>query len=94
MGMASLSLAFDLVMIRSLVGMIKSPLTIVWMTRGSFKLYSFDKAITLDMVRGGLSERLEDLLLSNLVVSCKVDRVLKPLAKNDLESILTINLNL
>jgi len=42
-----LSLAFDLVMIRSLFGTIRSPFTIVCDTRWSFKLYSFESAITL-----------------------------------------------
>jgi len=46
----SLSLAFDRVMIRSLTGTINSPLTMVWAIRGSLRVKSFDKAITLERV--------------------------------------------
>jgi hypothetical protein len=46
-GVNVLSLAFDLVIILSLLGMMRSPLTIVWTTRGSFNAYSFERAMTL-----------------------------------------------
>lgn len=43
-------MAFDRVMIRSLTGTINSPLTMVWAIRGSLRVKSFDKAITLEYV--------------------------------------------
>ena len=89
-----LSLAFDLVMILSLLGMMRSPLTIVWTTRGSFKAYSFERAMTLQQSVYSLITHQMDLLLSNLIVSSKVDGILQPLAKNDLQAILSVNLDL
>jgi hypothetical protein len=82
-------------MIRSLTGTIKSPFTIVWTTRGSLRVKSFDRAITLVYVSLGRKLReMVGLLLSNLIISCKIDGVFEPFAKNNLQSILAIDLNL
>jgi hypothetical protein len=89
-----LSLAFDLVMILSLLGMMRSPLTIVWTIRGSFKAYIFERAITLQRSACGLMDHRMNLLLSDLIVPCEIDGIFQPLAKNDLQAILSINLNL
>jgi len=89
-----LSLAFDLVMILSLTGTMRSPLTVVCTTRGSLRVKSFDKAMTLGLVSRRSTKGTEDLLLSNLIVTCEVDGVLEPLAENDLQAVLAIDLNL
>jgi len=81
-------------MIRSLTGTIKSPFTIVWTTRGSLRVKTLDKAMTLACVSKTMRKGREGLLLSNLIVSGKVDRVFEPFAEYNLEPILAIDLNL
>ena len=81
-----LNLACDLVIILSLVGIIRSPLTIVWFTRWSFRLYNLERAMTLGIISKGLCRRSygNGLLLSDFIVSSEVDRVLEPFAQNNL----------
>lgn len=80
-----LNLALDLVIIRSLVGIMRSPFTIVWATRGSLSVKSLERAITLaNRISNEISINLGNLLLSDLVVADKADRVLKPFAEDNL----------
>jgi hypothetical protein len=65
--------ACDLVMMRSLTGMINSPLTRVWASRGSFNVKSFESAITLQHISTVSLMYTNNLLLPNLIVSSKVD---------------------